>query len=399
MLEGRKILLIVTGGVAAYKAATLARLFVRAGAKVRTALTDAATHFIAPLTFEALTGERALASLWDRGLPEIAHISWSEWADLLVVAPASADFMAQAASGEAGNFALATLLASPGKALFAPAMNSRMLSNPATQANILRLREQGHRVMSSGTGALACGDTGQGRMPEPGEILFHAARALSPPRLAYKRLLISGGSTLEPWDSIRFMANRSSGLMGVELAHAAWLMGAQAELVLGPMAVEPRIKDMDLQVHRVGSTMDMLDALQTRLKDKDALFMAAAPADFRPKEVVGGKIGKDSARLTLPLARNPDILMELSKGKDKAILVGFAANPAEGLLKGALEKLQRKNLDYIVANPATGESSSFASPDTTFKLIKKGGRVALSGTGSKFSAAWSILVTVLGHKP
>jgi phosphopantothenoylcysteine decarboxylase/phosphopantothenate--cysteine ligase len=396
-VSGKKIVLVVTGGVAAYKAATLARLFVKAGASVRTALSDGALRFITPLTFEALTGEKAVSSLWDRGTPEIEHVSWAEWADLLVVAPATANFLAQAAAGEAGSFPLATLLAHPGPVLLAPAMNRHMLHNPLTQRNISTLRGIGHHVMGAVSGELACGDVGEGRMPEPHDIFLQAARLLTPGSLKGKHVLVTGGTTLEPWDSIRFLSNRSTGLMGIELARAAWLLGAKVELILGPTAKDPGVEDADLLVTRTGSTADLLDAVKLSLPGKDALFMAAAPADFRPEKIVSGKIKKSQGEQSIPLVRNPDILMTVTANRQEGtIYVGFNADQEEILLDCAKEKLIKKKLDFIVANPAGGPESSFASPDTKFYIIEKGGEILHSGKASKFSAAWTILNIVFG---
>ncbi|MDR2405143.1 MAG: bifunctional phosphopantothenoylcysteine decarboxylase/phosphopantothenate--cysteine ligase CoaBC [Deltaproteobacteria bacterium] len=395
----KKILLLVTGGVAAYKAAYLARLFTKNGAVVRTALTEGATHFITPLSFESLTNQKAISSIWDRGTPEIEHISWSEWADLLVVAPATANFLAQAASGLAPDFALAAFLAYNRPALLAPAMNSNMFRNPITQKNMDTLKGLGHHVMSPGVGLLACGVTGEGRMPEPEEIFYRAAKILSPQNLRGKKILITGGSTREPWDSIRFLSNLSTGLMGVELAQAAWLMGAEVELILGPMAKEPQIEDAHLTVTRIETTRDLLNMVVTKLKGKDALFMAAAPADFRPETAINGKIkkGKDATN-SIPLAQNPDILKSIANDRDKnTIIVGFNADEEKILLDCAKTKLEEKMLDYIVANPAAGDQSSFASNDTSFHILKKGGKLLHTGRASKFSAAWTILNTVFSN--
>ncbi|MDR2198600.1 MAG: bifunctional phosphopantothenoylcysteine decarboxylase/phosphopantothenate--cysteine ligase CoaBC [Deltaproteobacteria bacterium] len=400
MLEGKKIHLVVSGGVAAYKACHLARLFVKAGSRVRTSITKAGARFSTPLAFEALTGEKCVRSMWERDSPEIEHVSWASWADLLVVAPATADFIARAAGGLASDFSLATLLAGARPTLFAPAMNSRMYQNPATQRNLQTLKDLGHGVIEPDFGLLACGDLGLGRMPEPEEILFRAAKVLAPPILLGKKILITGGSTRENWDSVRFLANRSTGRMAAALAEAAWLMGAKVSLILGPSAVSPQIKDPALEVSRVESATDLLKAVEDALKGQDALFMAAAPADFRPEKRIEGKIKKTdpATPLSLPLARNPDILKTIHPQKDKnTILVGFNADQEELLAERALKKLKEKNLDYIVSNPATGPNSSFASDDTSFSLTKKGGRLLCKGESSKFAAAWIILRLVFSE--
>ncbi|MDR2945649.1 MAG: bifunctional phosphopantothenoylcysteine decarboxylase/phosphopantothenate--cysteine ligase CoaBC, partial [Candidatus Adiutrix sp.] len=287
LLAGRRLALVVTGGVAAYKGAELARTLVRAGAEVRAVLTENAARFVTPLTFEALTRQPAYVDMWGKPQFDIEHISLADWAEAVVVAPATANFLAKMAWGLADDFASTFLLASPAPALAAPAMNSRMLAAPATVANLATLAERGVTLVNSQSGLLACGTVGDGRLAEPEVIALMAARALSPNDFQGMKVAVSAGSTREAWDDIRFLANRSTGKMGRDVALAAWLRGAEVTLVAGPgVASPPSLPQMGFV--SVESTSDMLEAL--RGIDFNTLIMAAAPADFRPAERVAGKV-------------------------------------------------------------------------------------------------------------
>ncbi|MDR1164674.1 MAG: bifunctional phosphopantothenoylcysteine decarboxylase/phosphopantothenate--cysteine ligase CoaBC [Deltaproteobacteria bacterium] len=392
-LAAKNILLIVTGGVAAYKAAYLARAMVKAGARVRVAMTRAATRFVAPLTFEALTGERAVADMWESSPKEIAHVAWAQWADLIAVAPATADFIAKIALGLAGDFPSATVLASSKPLLVAPAMNSGMFLNPVTQANLAALRERGATLVAPTVGALACGQIGVGRMAQPRDILLSAARALSPPLFRGSRFVVTAGATREAWDDIRFLSNRSTGKMGVALAQAAWLLGAEVKLIMGPTVPEPALRDPDFSWERIESARDLLAATRASLPDKGpgALLMAAAPADFRPAAPVAGKIKKADGALNLPLARTEDILKTLAAHKPPGFtMVGFAAE-SDRLLERAQEKLRAKSLDYVVANETSGPLGAFGADETTVTLLGPAGVILRVGKAPKIALALSVL--------
>ncbi len=289
-LSGRRLALVVTGGVAAYKAAELARLWTRAGALVRVVLTANASRFITPLTFEALTGQPAYVDMWAKPQFEIEHIALADWAEAVVVAPATANFLAKMAWGLADDLASSFLLAASHlPRLAAPAMNSRMLAAPATRDNLDRLAEHGVEIIRPAEGLLACGAVGEGRLASLNQIALLTARALAPADYAGRRVVVSAGSTVERWDDIRFLANRSTGKMGLALAQSFWLRGAELSLV-GAGLMEPPEALPQFKFIRAESTRDMLELLKEL--DYDLLVMAAAPADFRPAKPVDGKIKK-----------------------------------------------------------------------------------------------------------
>ena len=386
LAAGRRLALVVTGGVAAYKAADLARRLTRAGAQVRAVLTENAARFITPLTFESLTGQPAGLSQWDRPRYEIEHIALADWAEAVVVAPATANFLAKMAHGLADDLASTFLLAAASPILAAPAMNSRMLAAPATQANLELLARRGVEIIRPAEGLLACGETGPGRLPEPEIIALHAARALAPKDFTGRRLAVTAGSTWEKWDDLRFLANHSSGLMGRELALAAWLRGGLVTLVGGPSALRP--PDLPgLAFQAAESTRDLLAALKAL--DYDTLIMAAAPADFRPAEPVTGKIKKERGLPQLPLAANPDILKSLPR-RPGDMRIGFAAEDQD-LVARAKKKMAAKDLDLVAANEASGSGSAFAAPESRLRLIFRDGRVLDLGRRPKFAAAWALL--------
>jgi phosphopantothenoylcysteine decarboxylase/phosphopantothenate--cysteine ligase len=391
LLSGKRVLLIVSGGIAAYKAAILARLLVKAGASIRTILTEGGLKFITPVTFEGLTQGDVSVSMWDRPQTEIEHISWGEWADIIVAAPATANFLADIAMGKADSLASATILASKAPKLLCPAMNANMYLNPATQDNIALLRKRGFIVLGSPVGELACGTEGPGRLEEPHDIFLQIIKALVPPILSGKKVIVTAGATIESWDSIRYLTNRSSGKMGVSLALLSYLAGAELKLIKG-LSVAPLPYEAQGLIHRnVESTLDMLREMENSIDETDILFMAAAPADYRPKEKLSHKIKKDKEEISIPLTLNPDILKTLSPRKKKgSIWVGFAAE-TEKLKERALSKLKNKNLDLIVANHAGGPDMAFGKDHTLIHILSRERTLADSLKCSKFGAAWRIV--------
>ena len=388
-LGGRRLALVVTGGVAAYKAAELARLYTRSGAQVRTVLTENALRFISSLTFESLTVQPSYSNMWARPQFEIEHVALADWAEAAVVAPASADFLAKMAHGLADDFASTFLLAFDGPKLVAPAMNSRMLAAGPTRNNFETLAGQGVEFIASSSGLLACGAVGDGRLADTQLIALMTARALGPGDFRGRRLAVSAGSTRESWDDIRFLANRSSGRMGLDLALCAWLRGAEVSVVAGPAVIPPPpLPGLDFQ--SVESTVDMLDCLSAL--DYQTLIMAAAPADFRPAQRTAGKIKKSGDLPELPLTANPDILKNLPRQKGR-IMVGFAAEDRDLVSRGQ-GKLADKNLDLVAANQAGGSDGAFASAENHLWLIFKDGRVEEISPRPKFAAAWAILDAV-----
>ena len=344
-LAGQRIVLCVTGGIAAYKAADLARRLQDAGAQVRVVMTEAATRFITPMTFQALTGQAVRTSLWDEAAEAaMGHIELARWADRLLVAPASADAIARLAAGLAGDLLGTLYLATEAPLVLAPAMNRVMWAHPATQANLATLQARGAQVLGPGEGDQACGEVGAGRMLEPLQIVaaLQAAGAL-----AGRRLLITAGPTFEDLDPVRFIGNRSSGKMGFALAAEAARQGAEVTLVAGPVALST-----PAGVHRldVRSAEQMRAAVLAALPGQDAFIGAAAVADFRPAQVAGTKIKKSGGLPQVEWTATPDILAEVAAHAQRpAVVVGFAAE-TDSIEAHAREKLARKNLDLIAAN-------------------------------------------------
>ena len=344
-LAGQRIVLCVTGGIAAYKAADLARRLQDAGAQVRVVMTEAATRFITPMTFQALTGQAVRTSLWDEAAEAaMGHIELARWADRLLVAPASADSIARLAAGLAGDLLGTLYLATEAPLVLAPAMNRVMWAHPATQANLATLQARGAQVLGPGEGDQACGEVGAGRMLEPLQIVaaLQAAGAL-----AGRRLLITAGPTFEDLDPVRFIGNRSSGKMGFALAAEAARQGAEVTLVAGPVALST-----PAGVHRldVRSAEQMRAAVLAALPGQDAFIGAAAVADFRPAQVASTKINKSAGLPQVEWTATPDILTEVAAHAQRpALVVGFAAE-TDDLEAHARDKLARKRVDLIAAN-------------------------------------------------
>jgi phosphopantothenoylcysteine decarboxylase/phosphopantothenate--cysteine ligase len=361
----------VTGGIASYKSAWLARLLVKAGAVVDVVMTPAATEFIGAITFEALTGRPVHTGLFDQGRA-LDHIALVRGASAVVVAPATADFMARAAAGQANDLLTACLLAATCPVLLVPAMNDHMWAHPQTGLNAAHLSELGYRILPPNEGALAAGEgSGPGRMPEPETIFAHAGRILeSAGSLAGKHVLITAGPTREAIDPVRFISNHSSGKMGVALAAAAWRRGATVELIAGPMSAHAPI---GVTMHSVTSTADMAAAVERLLPDSDVLVMAAAPADFRPATAANAKIKKNAAPAGIVLAPTDDILLATKRArKPGAVIVGFALETNDVLANGR-GKLEAKDLDMIVANDATEAGAGFGVDTNRVTLLFRSG--------------------------
>ena len=383
---GKRVLLGVAGGIAAYKAVELARRLTQAGAAVDVVLTEGGSHFIAPTTFEALTGRPVRRSLWERALD---HIELGRAADLAVVAPATADLLAKLAAGMADDLLTTTLLACPAPVLLAPAMNFRMLEHPATQGNLARLREFGHIVVGPEHGALAEAEEGWGRMSEPEMILAHAGRALEGATpWTGRRVLVTAGPTREPVDLVRVLSNRSSGRMGYALAGSLWRRGASVELVSGPAAASPPIGPA---LRPVETAQEMCEAVQKSVPDVDALFMVAAVADFRPKGPVAGKIRRGDGAHAIELESTPDIL-GTARGAlpEGALAVGFALEHGDDALERAEQKRREKDLDCVVLNRVEPGAGFEVETNKVALLFRDGGRVDLP-QASKLEIAEGIL--------
>ncbi len=363
-LAGREVLLIVGGGIAAFKSAIVARELQRAGASVETVLTHAGQRFISGVTFAGITGRAARVDLWDPSYPGELHIALTAKADLVVVAPATADLLARMAHGLADDLATTCLLAARGPVVVAPAMHPRMWEHPATQANVALLASRRVRFAGPAVGPLASGESGIGRMVEPEEVAAAAARALTRQDLAGRRVVVSAGGTHEAIDPVRFVGNRSSGRMGYAIAARARARGATVVLVSGPSALAP---PEGVTVVAVRSAREMRDAVLAASEGADAVVMAAAVADYRPAEVAGEKIKKSADELTVRLVKNPDILAELGARRSPGgpMLVGFALETSD-LVERARDKLKRKGCDLVVANLA---ADGFEGDDNLVTLV------------------------------
>jgi phosphopantothenoylcysteine decarboxylase/phosphopantothenate--cysteine ligase len=353
---GKRILLGVTGGIAAYKAAELARRLTAAGARVKVVMTRAAQEFISPLTFAALTRERVATALFGAGSEPLEHVALGQEVDAIVVAPATANLLGKMAAGIGDDLLTTILLAATRPVLLCPAMNVEMWAHPAVQENLTRLKARGVLVMEPGAGELACGAVGPARLPEPEVIVEALARLVSRQDLAARRVLVTAGPTHEDLDPVRFLTNRSSGKQGYAVARVAWRRGAEVCLVSGP-SVLPAPYGVELVTVR--SAGEMLDAVKSRFPQADALLMAAAVGDYRPSRPEAQKIKRGSREMQVSLTPNPDILKELSPLKTGQIVVGFAAE-TEDLMAEARRKLVYKNLDLIVANEVGKPDSGFA---------------------------------------
>jgi phosphopantothenoylcysteine decarboxylase/phosphopantothenate--cysteine ligase len=356
--SGRRILLGVTGGIASYKTAWLARLLAQGGAEVDVVMTRGAREFIGSVTFEALTGRPVHTELVAEG-HALDHIKLARAAELIVVAPATADFLSRAASGRADDLLTACLLAATAPVLLVPAMNDRMWAHKQTVANVGHLRGLGYLVMDPGVGALASPQegAGAGRMPEPEMIFAETGRQLEPHgALRGKRVIVTAGPTRESLDPVRFLSNHSSGKMGVAIAEAAWRRGAEVVLIAGPLSVPT---PQGMCVTHVESTAEMGDAVRTELADADILVMAAAPADFRPVEVAMSKMKKGHRPDAIALTDTADILKStIDARRPGTIVVGFALE-TDDVLAHAQAKLAAKQLDVIVVNDARETGAGF----------------------------------------
>ncbi len=370
-LTNKRILLGITGGIAAYKCAELSRLFLKAGAEVRVVMTRAAREFVTPLTMQALTGNRVHLDLLDsEAEAAMGHIELARWADLVLVAPASADFLARCAQGRADDLLSTLLLATSAPVALAPAMNQGMWSDPGTQQNLTDIRNRGVLVFGPAEGDQACGDVGPGRMLEPAELLASCAELFAGEPLAGRRLLITGGPTREAIDPVRFLSNHSSGKMAYALAAEAAAAGARVTLVSGPVALPTpdRVNRID-----VTSAREMREAVMDQIADADAFIGVAAVADYRPAGIARGKIKKDDASMTIELLRNPDIISEVAGLAERPLVVGFAAETGDVAANGR-EKRKRKNLDLLFANHAT---ETFNSDEVAATAISADGEIEI----------------------
>ena len=389
-MKGKRIVIGVTGGIAAYKAAELVRLFIRAGAHTRVAMTLNATRFVAPLTFETLSGSRVIWQMFEREGASVDHITWGQDdVDLIIIAPATANFIAKMSHGIGDDFLSTMIMAATAPVLICPSMNSQMYINPAVQENIKLLKERGVFVMEPGQGELACHTEGPGRLPEPEDIVEYASLLLSKHDLSGLGILVTAGPTVEPIDPVRYITNRSTGKMGYALAKAARRRGASVTLVSGPTALK---SPLGVAVCPVKTAEEMMQAVMDRRSSCNIIIKAAAVSDYRPSEIANHKIKKGADTLTLELVKNPDILAELGRTKKECpcILVGFAAETRD-LLANAREKLKSKNLDMIVVNDVSRSDAGFETDTNIVRMIFSDGRMEDSPLMTKDEVADLIL--------
>jgi phosphopantothenoylcysteine decarboxylase / phosphopantothenate---cysteine ligase len=368
-LAGRRVLLGVTGGIAAYKACVLTRLLTQAEATVQVVMTPSATRFVGIDTFAALSGRPAYTEVWEEP-GSVLHVRLARGADLCVVAPATANVIAKLSGGIADDLITSTLLEATCPLVVAPAMHSGMWEHPATQANIRALQERGTVLIGPARGPLAAGDEGVGRMAEPEDILAALEEVVSRGRdLAGRRIVVTAGPTWEPIDAVRFVGNRSTGRMGFAVAREAFGRGADVTLVVGPGTVEP---PEGPRVVRVATAEEMRMAVLEAAEDADGVIMAAAVADFRPSEAAPGKLKKGKGPPRLELVPTPDILVELGQMKGDRVLVGFAAE-TEDVETAGRAKLVAKGLDLLVANEVGREGTGFGSESNHAAILSRSG--------------------------
>lgn len=370
MLKGKTVLLGVTGGIAAYKAAALASALVKQHAAVEVVMTQHATEFITPLTFEQLTGRKVMVDTFDRNfVHQVEHISLAQRTDLVIIAPATANICAKLAHGLADDMLTTTVLACRCPKLIAPAMNTNMYENPVTQDNLDTLRRYGWEVITPASGRLACGAVGPGKLPEPEELLQYILRQLAFPHdLEGKKVLISAGPTQEALDPVRYLTNHSTGKMGYALARMAMLRGAEVTLVSGPVSIAP---PPFIRLVPVVSAKDMFEAITANAPESDYIFMAAAVADYTPAQYADDKIKKHDADMQIPLKRTQDILGHLGAHRtDGQIICGFSMETRD-MLENSRAKLQKKKVDMICANNLKVPGAGFGVDTNVITMITK----------------------------
>ncbi|MBR2765506.1 MAG: bifunctional phosphopantothenoylcysteine decarboxylase/phosphopantothenate--cysteine ligase CoaBC [Blautia sp.] len=393
MLKGKTVLLGVTGSIAAYKAAALASALVKQHASVHVLMTKNAANFIHPITFETLTGHKCLTDTFDRNFEfQVEHVSLARQADVVMVAPASANVIGRLAHGIADDMLTTTLLACTCPVFVAPAMNTHMYENPAVQENLHTLEHYGMHVITPAAGRLACGDTGVGKMPEPEELLWYILRETAMLHdLEGKRVMVTAGPTQESIDPVRYVTNHSTGRMGYAIARMAMLRGADVTLVSGPVAIAP---PPFVRVIPVTTARDMFEAVTADASSQDIIIKAAAVADFRPAAVAADKIKKHDGRLTLDMERTDDIIQYLGDHKpDGQFLCGFSMETKD-LIENSRAKLLKKNLDLIAANNVRIPGAGFGTETNVLTLISRDREISLP-LMSKEEAAGRLLDVIL----
>ncbi|MCM3600243.1 bifunctional phosphopantothenoylcysteine decarboxylase/phosphopantothenate--cysteine ligase CoaBC [Robertmurraya korlensis] len=397
-MRGKKILLCVSGGIAVFKAAALTSKLTQAGLEVKVILSESASKFVTPLTFQALSRNDVHIDTFDeKNSKVIAHIDLADWADLIVVAPATANVIGKLANGIADNMITTTLLAATVPVWIAPAMNVHMYDHPAVRKNLETLRSYGYGFIEPGEGYLACGYVGKGRMEEPETIVEKIAEFFQPKNAPLKRrkVLVTAGPTREKIDPVRYITNFSSGKMGYAIAEQAKNLGAEVTLITGPVSIEP---PLGVKVIHVESAQDMLDATIAQYESSDLVVKTAAVADYKPKTVSNRKIKKQEGNESIELERTKDILLELGKIKKNQVLVGFAAE-TDHVEEYAMRKLEKKNADIIVANNVAEEGSGFGTDTNKITIYKRDGHSISLPLMTKQEAAKTLLLEALKLLP
>lgn len=393
MLKGKTVLLGITGSIAAYKIAYLASALHKLHADVHVLMTENATNFINPITFETLTGNKCLVDTFDRNFQfQVEHVSIAKKADVVMIAPASANVIGKLANGLADDMLTTTVMACRCQKILSPAMNTAMYENPVVQDNIRKLKNYGYEVITPASGYLACGDTGAGKMPEPETLLEYILKeAAFQKDLAGKKLLVTAGPTQEAIDPVRCLTNHSSGKMGYAIAKMAMLRGAEVTLVSGPTAIEP---PLFVKVVPVTSARDMFEAVTGLSDEQDIIIKAAAVADYRPKQVSEDKVKKKDDQASIELERTDDILKYLGQHKKQGqFLCGFSMETRD-MLRNSRAKLEKKNLDMVAANNLKVEGAGFQGDTNVLTLITQDDEVSLP-LMSKEDAALKILDKIL----
>ena len=393
MLKGKTVLLGITGSIAAYKIAYLASALHKLHADVHVLMTENATNFINPITFETLTGNKCLVDTFDRNFQfQVEHVSIAKKADVVMIAPASANVIGKLANGLADDMLTTTVMACRCQKILAPAMNTAMYENPVVQDNIRKLKNYGYEVITPASGYLACGDTGAGKMPEPETLLEYILKeAAFQKDLAGKKLLVTAGPTQEAIDPVRCLTNHSSGKMGYAIAKMAMLRGAEVTLVSGPTAIEP---PLFVKVIPVTSARDMFEAVTGLSHEQDIIIKAAAVADYRPKQVSEDKVKKKDDQASIELERTDDILKYLGQHKKQGqFLCGFSMETRD-MIRNSRAKLEKKNLDMVAANNLKVEGAGYQGDTNVLTLITQDEEVSLP-LMSKEDAALKILDKIL----
>lgn len=389
-LSGKKIVLGVTGGISAYKAAELVRLFKKADCEVKVIMTDAAKEFVQPLTFQSLSGNSVYDKMFDQDMElHIGHISLARWADLIVIAPATADIIGKLANGIADDLLSTVCMAFRDKIALIPAMNKVMWESKAVQKNIAEIKSWGYYIFGPAEGCQACGEIGFGRMIEPSEIVAHVERIFSPQIFNGVNIMVTAGPTREAIDPARFISNESSGKMGYAIAEAACKMGAKTLLISGPTSIQ---EPAGVNVVKVTSAEEMQRAVMNNIKGIDIFISVAAVADYKPEKISVHKIKRNAEVLELKLVKNPDILKNVASLKKPPFTVGFSAE-TENLVKNASKKLVDKKIDMIAAN-LVGDGKGFNSEQNKLVVISKNGKSKTLSLKNKTTLAYELLTYV-----